>query len=118
MSESSKASDGLKDSECKGSWGVRPPIPYVPPTDLLQTKESSDNLKVKLPNGTVFTMTIFAKGNPEDYLSHVQAVLRLINQKGLDKQCKRLQKELREHTEAEVYWASWIKFQKGPGKYQ
>ena len=75
-------------------------ISYVPPTDLLQTKESSDNLKVKLPDGTIFTMSIFANGNPEDYLLHVQVVLCLINQKGLEEQCKGLQKELREHTTA------------------
>jgi hypothetical protein len=99
MSASSKAPKGLKDSKCKKrNLGVRLPIPYVPPINLLQTKESSDNIKLKLPNGTVFTMSIFAKGNPEDNLLHVQAVLRLINQKGLDEQCKKLQKELREHT--------------------
>ncbi len=70
MSASSRAHEGLKDYECeKGKLGIRPPIPYVPPTDLLKTKETSDSLKVKLPNGTVFTMQIFAKGNPEEYLS-------------------------------------------------
>ena len=49
MSTSSKKSEGLKDSECgKGHLGNRPPVPYVPPTDLLQTKDSSKMLKVKL----------------------------------------------------------------------
>ncbi len=85
MSSSSKASKGLKDSECKkGHLGNRPPIPYVPPTDLLQAKDKTENLKVKLPDASVFSMTIFAKGSPEDYLQHLIAVLRLINQKGLD----------------------------------
>ena len=52
MSASSKTPEGLKDSECeKGQLGNRPPVPYVPPTDLLQTKESSEVLKVKLPDG-------------------------------------------------------------------
>ncbi len=98
MRASSKAPGGIKDSECeKGSLGVRPPIPYVPHTDLLQTKDSLDNLKVKMSDGTVFTMSILTKGDPEDYLQHVQAVLRLINQKGLNEQCKKLQKELKEH---------------------
>ncbi len=59
----------MKDSECKkGNLGVHPPIPYVPPTDLLKTKESTDTLKLKLPNLTVLSMTIFAKGNLKDYL--------------------------------------------------
>ena len=56
MSASSRAPEGLKDSECeKGKLGIRPPIPYVPPTDLLKTKETSDSLKV---DGTVFSMQI------------------------------------------------------------
>jgi hypothetical protein len=95
MSASSKVPEGLKDSECeKGNLGARPPIPYVPPTDLLQAKENSDSIKLKLPDGTVISMTIFAKGNPEEYLQHVIAVLRLINQKGLDTKCRESAKEL------------------------
>ena len=59
MSASSKVPEGLKDSECeKGNLGARPPIPYVPPTDLLQAKENSDSIKLKLPDGTVISMTI------------------------------------------------------------
>jgi hypothetical protein len=96
MSASTKVPEGLKDSECeKGNLGVCPPIPYVPPTDLLQTKENTDTLKLKLPDGTVFSMTFFAKGNPEDYLQHLIAVLRLITQKGLDAACKSSAKELK-----------------------
>ena len=64
--------------------------------DLLQTKENLDTLKVKLPDGTVFTMSILAQGNPEENLTHVQAVLHLIGQKGLDKQCLKLQKGLKD----------------------
>jgi hypothetical protein len=59
---------------------------------------TSDSLKVKLPNGTVFAMQIFAKGNPEEYLLHLQAVLCLIGNKGLDAQCKKLVKERNEQT--------------------
>ena len=96
MSASSKAPEGLKDSECeKGHLGNRPPVPYVPPTDLLQTKESSEVLKVKLSDGTVFSMGIFAKGTPEDYLQHIIAVLRLIDQKGLRELCKKHAKEMK-----------------------
>jgi hypothetical protein len=58
----------------------------------------SDSLKVKLPNGTVFTMQIFAKGNLEEYLSHIQAVLCPIRNKNLDAQCKKLMKERNERT--------------------
>ncbi len=36
------------------------PLPYVPPSDLVTTNETLDNLKVKLPNGTIFNMTIFS----------------------------------------------------------
>ncbi len=70
MSASNKVPEGLKDSECKkGNLGACPPIPYVPPTDLLQAKENSDSVKLKLPDGTVISMTIFAKGNPEESYS-------------------------------------------------
>ena len=88
MSASSKVPEGLKDSECKkGILGACPPIPYVPPTDLLQAKENSDSIKLKLLDGTVISMMIFTKENPKEYLQHVIAVLRLINQKGLDTKC-------------------------------
>ena len=97
MSSSSKAPKGLKDAECeKGKLAIQPPIPYVPPKDLLQTKESSDTLKVKFPDGTIFTMQIFTRGNPEEYLMHIQAVLRLIRNKGLDLLCKKLVREQNE----------------------
>ncbi len=76
--------------------GVCPPIPYVPPMDLLQTKENTNTLKVKLYDGTVFTKSIFTKGNQEAYLSHVQAAIRLIGQKGLKEQCKKYSKELKD----------------------
>jgi hypothetical protein len=85
MSSSSKAIERLKDSECKkGHLGNRLPILYVPSTDLLQAKDNTEVLKVKLPDASVFSMTILAKGSPEDYLQHIIAILRLINQKGLD----------------------------------
>jgi hypothetical protein len=52
-------------------------------------------LKVKLPDGTVFSMSIFVKGSLDDYLQHIIAVLCLINQKGLDAQCKQYAKEMK-----------------------
>ncbi len=45
------------------------------------------HVKLKLLDGTVISMTIFVKGNPKEYLQRVIAVLRLINQKGLDAKC-------------------------------
>ncbi len=61
MTTALKSPKGLKDSKCKKEqlrdW---PPILYVPPTDLVTTKESPDNLKIKLPDGTIFNMTIFS----------------------------------------------------------
>jgi hypothetical protein len=103
MRGSSKAPEGLKGANCeKGKLGVRPPIPYVPLTDQLRTKENMDTLKVKLSDGTVFTMSIFAKGNPEDYLLHVQVVQGHIGQKGLE-ECKTLSKGLKDaHVALEV----------------
>ncbi len=69
MSASSKVPEGLKDSKCeKGNLGARLPIPYIPPTDLLQAKENSDSIKLKLPDGTIISMTMFTKGNPKEYL--------------------------------------------------
>jgi hypothetical protein len=53
-----------------------------------------------LSDRTIFTMTIFTKGNPEDYLQHVHGVLRLKGQKGLEEQCKKQQKEKKEHAAA------------------
>jgi hypothetical protein len=62
--------------------------------DLLQTKENMDTLKMKLSDRTVFSMTIFTKGNPEDYLQHLIAVLHLIIQKRLNAACTNSAKEL------------------------
>jgi hypothetical protein len=56
------------------------------------TKESSNNLKIKLPDGTVYNMSIFSRGNTKEYLAHAVAVLHLINQKGLNVQCRKLAK--------------------------
>jgi hypothetical protein len=56
-----KSPEGLKDSKCKkGQLGSWPPVLFVPPTDLAMTKESSDDLNVKLDDGTVFYIIIFS----------------------------------------------------------
>jgi hypothetical protein len=61
---------------------VRPPIPYVPLTDLLEKREM-EQIKVKLPNGTKFQMPTYGTGNNEEYLVHIIAILHLVKQKGI-----------------------------------
>ncbi len=74
--------EGLKNVECKKDTPlVRPPIPYVPPTDLLE-KQETKQIKVELPDGTKFQMPTYGSGNNEEYLVHVIAILHLVEQKG------------------------------------
>jgi hypothetical protein len=37
-------------------------------------------------------MTIYSRGNTKEYLAHIVAVLRIIKQKGLEVQCRKLGK--------------------------
>jgi hypothetical protein len=75
--------EGLKNLECKkGKSVAQPPIPYVPPLDLLEKQETKE-IKVKMPYGTNFQMAAFAYRNNVDYLIHVIAILRIIEQKGM-----------------------------------
>jgi hypothetical protein len=74
--------EGFKNAECKKSTPlVRPPILYIPPTDLLKKRER-EQIKVKLSNGTKFQMSTFGSGNNKEYLVHTIAVLHLVKQKG------------------------------------
>jgi hypothetical protein len=45
-------------------------------------------------------MPIFSCGNNEEYLMHIVAVLRVINQKGLPKKCRVLAKAVEKWLEA------------------
>ncbi len=85
MSVPLKSPEGLKDSECKkGNLSHRPPIPYVPPTELLQATTSKiETIKFKVAVGSTINMKVFLVGSPEEYLSHIVAVLHLIDRKGL-----------------------------------
>jgi hypothetical protein len=75
-------SQGLKASECKkGKSGARPPITYIPPTDLIK-KQEEEKTKVKMPEGTNFSMSAFTSSTNKDYLVHVITVLRIIKKKG------------------------------------
>ncbi len=76
MSSSLKSPpEGLKNAEReKGTPPVRPPIPYVPQTDL-QEKRETKQIKVEFPNGTKFQMPTYSSGNKKEYLVYVIAVL-------------------------------------------
>jgi hypothetical protein len=83
MSSSLKSPpEGLKNAECKkGTPPIRPPISYVPPTDLHKKRETKQ-IKMELPDGTKFQMPTYGSGNNKEYLVHVFAVLGLVEQKG------------------------------------
>ena len=87
MSVPLKSPEGLKDSECeKGKLSHRPPIPYVPPTDLLPATSKIETIKIKVADASTVNMKFFLVGSPEEYLSHIVAVLGLIDRKGLREQ--------------------------------
>jgi hypothetical protein len=93
MSTSLKSPNGSKDAECKkGQLSHRPPIPYVPVIDLVTPKEEPQLYKVKLPDTSHLSIPIYSRGNNKEYLVHVVAVLRIIEQKGLLKKCRVLAK--------------------------
>jgi hypothetical protein len=74
--------EGLKNAECeKGTPPVRPPIPYVPPTDVHEKREK-EQIKVEIPDGTKFQMPTYGSGDNKEYLVHVIAVLQLVEEKG------------------------------------
>ncbi len=93
MSTSLKSPDGLKDAECKkGPLSHRPPIPYIPVLDIVTPKEEPQVFKIKLPDASHLSMPIYSRGNNEEYLMHIVAVLGVIEQKGLPKKCQDLAK--------------------------
>jgi hypothetical protein len=92
MSTSHKSPDGLKDAEYKkGQLSHRPPIPYNPVVDVVTPKEEPLIFKM-LPNTSHLSMPIYSRGNNEEYLVHIVAVLQVIEQKGLPKKCQVLAK--------------------------
>ena len=101
MSVPLKSPEGLKDHECeKGNLSQRPPIPYVPPTDLLPATSKIETIKIKVSDGSTVNMKIFSIGSPEEYLSHIVAVLHLIDRKGLREQSSKFYGEMRNATAA------------------
>ncbi len=80
MSTTLKSPDGLKNAECKkGQLNNWPPIPYVPEVDIVMPKEEPQSLKVKLPDESHLNMPIYFHGNTEEYLTHIAAVLQIID---------------------------------------
>ncbi len=101
MSTSLKSPDGLKDGECeKGQLSYRPPIPYIPVVDVVTPKEEPQLYKVKLSDASHLSIPIYSRGNNEEYLAHVVAVLCIIKQKGLPKKCRVLAKAVVRWSEA------------------
>jgi hypothetical protein len=93
MSTSLKSPDGWKDAECeKGQLSHRPPIPYIPVVDVVTSKEEPQLFNAKLPDASHLSIPIYSWGNKEEYLVHIIAVLRIIEQKGLPKKCRVLAK--------------------------
>ncbi len=89
MSTNLKSTHMLKDAECKkGQLSQWPPILYVPVVDVITPKEDPTVLKVKLPNDSHISVPIFSRGNNEEYIAHIVAVLRIVKQKGLPKKCR------------------------------
>ncbi len=91
----------LKDAECKkGQLSQWPPIPYVPVVDVVTPKEEPQVSKVNLPEDSHISVPIFSHGNNEEYIAHIVAVLRIMDQKGLPKKCQVFTKAVAKRQEA------------------
>jgi hypothetical protein len=96
-----KSPDRLKEAECKkGQLSHRLPIPYILVVDIVTPKEEPQVFKIKLPDASHLSMLIYSRGNNEDYLAHIVAVLQVIEQKGLPKKCRVLAKAVVRWSEA------------------
>jgi hypothetical protein len=103
VSTSLKSPDGLKDAECKkGQLSHWQPILYIPVVDIVMPKEEPQVFKIKLPDTSHLSMPIYSHGNNKEYIAHIVAVLRVIEQKGLPKKCRVLAK-------AVVRWSKALK---------
>jgi hypothetical protein len=68
--------------------------------DVVTPKEEPQLYKVKLPDSSQLSIPIYSRGNNEEYLAHVIAVLCIIEQKGLPKKCRVLAKAVLRRSEA------------------
>jgi hypothetical protein len=77
--------EGLKNSECKrGVITTRPPIPDVAEVDPYKKAEKTE-IKTRLADGTDYRMVPFRSGTNKDYVSHLIAMIRLMEQLDLEK---------------------------------
>ena len=77
--------EGLKDLECKrGVITTRPPILYVVAVDPYEKAEKT-KIKTRLNDDTNYQMVPFRSGTNEDYVSHLTAMIRLVEQMDLEK---------------------------------
>ncbi len=72
----------------------------IPVVDTITPKEEPQVFKIKLPDASHLSMPIYSRGNNEEYLAHIVAVLRVIKQKGLPKKCRVLAKAVVRRSEA------------------
>jgi hypothetical protein len=68
--------------------------------DIVTPKEDPQVFKNKLPDTSHLSMPIYSRGNNEEYLTHIVAVLQVIEQKGLPKKCRVLAKAVARRSEA------------------
>ncbi len=67
--------------------------------DIVTPKEEPQIFKIKLSGASHLSMPIYSHGNNKEYLAHIVAVLRVINQKGLPKKCQVLAKAVAKWSE-------------------
>jgi hypothetical protein len=109
MSTTLKAPNGLKNSKCKkGQLGNQLPIPFFAEMDIQMTREEPQVMKVKLTNDFHLNIPIYSHGNTKEYLMHIVAVLRIINQKGLDAKCRKLGKAVVRQSEMLKNLSKWL----------
>ena len=67
---------------------------------MITHKEEPQLFKVKLPDASHLSIPIYSQGENEEYLVHIAAVLRIIEQKELPKKCQVLAKAVVRQSEA------------------
>ncbi len=81
--------EGLKDLECeRGVITTQPPIPYVAAVDPYEKQEKT-KIKTRLPDGTNYQMVPFRSRTNEEYINHIIAMIRLVEQKDLENSMKK-----------------------------
>jgi hypothetical protein len=73
---------------------------YVPVVDIVTPKEDPQVFKIKLPDASHLSMPIYSRGNNEEYLAQIVAVLQVIEQKRLPKKYQVLTKAVARRSKA------------------